>query len=56
MSRHIGKRADPRGPIAVSMLAAVLALLGAHNALGRSGSPEGHPVQMASAMVTSPGR
>jgi len=56
MSRHIAKRADPRVPIAVSMLAAVLTLLGAHDALGRSGLATGQPVQMASAMVASPTR
>jgi hypothetical protein len=56
MSRHFEKRADSRVPVAISMLAGVLTLLGAHQAFGRLGLAQGQPVQMASALVTSPTR
>ncbi|HEX5868643.1 MAG TPA: hypothetical protein VFY72_13160 [Beijerinckiaceae bacterium] len=46
-----------RVPIALSVLAAVLALLGAHQTAFRTGTrATGQSVQMASAMVTSPQR
>jgi len=54
MSRHIGKRANPRVSIAIGMLVAVLTLLGAHHALDRTSPAAAQPVEMASAMVTSP--
>lgn len=57
MTRRTARQTDKRIPIALSMLAAVLALLGAHQAAFRGDSPvTGQPVQMASAMVSSPER
>jgi hypothetical protein len=55
MDRCIANQADRRVPIAMSVLTAVLALLGAHRIDFRSGGPAaGRSVEMASAMVTSP--
>lgn len=57
MNRRIGPRPDKRVSIALSLLAAVLALLGAHQMpLRGTGSAPGQPVQMASAMVSSQAR
>lgn len=57
MTRPSTAPANKRVPIALSVLAVVLALLSAHRTAFPSGTPAtGQSVQMASAMVTSPGR
>ena len=57
MARRTAKQADKRIPVALSMLAAVLALLGAHQTAFRGDSlVTGQPIEMASAMVASPER
>jgi hypothetical protein len=56
MSRHIGKQADRRVPIAIGVLAVVLGLLGAQQAFGPAVPAAGQPVQMASAMTAPAAR
>ncbi len=57
MMRRTARQADTRVSIALSLLAAVLALLGAHQmALQGFGKAGGPPVQMAFTPVPSPAR
>lgn len=57
MMRRTARQADTRIPIALSMLAVVLALLGAHHmALQGPGSDGDKPVQIAFTLVPSPAR
>ena len=57
MTRSSTTQADKRVPIALSVLTAILTLLGAHQVAFRSSGPAtGQSAQMASAMVTSPQR
>lgn len=55
MKGHILGQADRRVPIALSVLAAVLGLLGVHQMAPPSAGPAAdQSVQMASTMVSSP--
>lgn len=54
MNRRIATRADKRVPVAVGMLAAVLALLGAHRIAFPGAGEAAQPVQMAAAMTSAP--
>ncbi|HET9639266.1 MAG TPA: hypothetical protein VFP12_08675 [Allosphingosinicella sp.] len=55
MNGHISGQADKRVPVALSVLAAVLLLLGAHQMDLPGASPAAdQPVQIATTIVSSP--